>query len=257
MSTPQVSGSANWTYTQSQIINAAYRKIGIGVDGSTVTSTQITNAQEALNNLIFSLYAQGMPVWAMTTTYFLPTQGQNYYPVGLGVGTGNLNITAPLKITQAWNLDVSNPLTPYRIPMNIYTQYNYNLLNAPTIQGFPVHLWYQPQNQQGQIAIWPAPDSYTASNRQIWFVYQRPFDQFNLTTDTPDFPQVWIEPLVYSLAHRLGPEFGIPLSERDKLNEEANALIQNALSFGTEEGALFIQPDWVIMGMGGGNPDGY
>jgi hypothetical protein len=34
-------------------------------------------------------------------------------------------------------------------------------------------------------------------------------------------------------------------------------MIQNALSFGTEEGALFLQPDWVVMGMGQGNPNGY
>lgn len=251
------SGQANWTYTQSQIINAAYRKIGVISDGTTPTTTQTTNAAEALNNLIFTLYAQGMPVWAMTTTYFNPIQGQNAYPVGLGIGTGNLNITAPLKVTQAWNLDVSVANQTYRIPMNIYTQYNFNLLNAPNDQGYPVNFWYQPGNQTGTINIWPAPDQYTQLYRQIWFVYQRPFDQFNLSTDTPDFPQVWIEPLIYSLAHRLSPEFGVPLSEQDKLNETANALITNALSFGTEEGALFIQPDWVVMGMGGGNPMGY
>jgi len=252
-----ISGDSTWNMTQASIVNAAFRKIGIGVDGSTATSTQIVNANEALNNLVFSLYAQGMPVWAMTTTYFNPIQGQNAYPVGLGIGTGNLNIPAPLKVTQAWNLDVSDPSTTYRIPMNIYTQYNYNLLNAPNDQGYPVHFWYQPGNQAGTINIWPAPDSYTQQYRQIWFVYQRPFDQFDSSTDTPDFPQVWLEPLIYSLAHRLGPEFGIPLSELDKFNEQANMLIQNALSFGTEEGALFIQPDWVVMGMGGGNPYGY
>lgn len=252
-----ISGSANWNYTRDQIINAAFRKLDIGNQGQVVTTYDATNAQEALNNIIFTLYAQGMPVWAMTTTFFAPIQGQTAYPVGLGIGTGNLNITAPLKITQAWNLDITNPSQTYRIPMNIYTQFNYNLLNAPNNPGFPVHLWYQPGNQAGTINLWPAPDLATQTNRQIWFVYQRPFDQFNAGSDTPDFPQVWIEPLIYSLAHRLAPEYGVPLSERDKLNEEATSLITNALSFGTEEGALFIQPDWVVMGMGGGNPSGY
>lgn len=252
-----ISGQANWNYTRDQIVNSAFRKLGVISDGATATTTQQTAAQEALNNIVFSLYAQGMPVWAMTTTFFTPVQGQNAYTVGSGVGTGNLNIIAPLKIVQAWNLDVSNPNATYRIPMNIYTQFNYNLLNAPNNQGFPIHFWYQPGNQQGTINIWPAPDAYTAANRQIWFVYQRPFDQFNASTDTPDFPQVWIEPLIYSLVHRLGPEYGIPLSELDKFNETANQLITNALSFGTEEGSFFIQPDWVVMGMGGGNPSGY
>jgi len=250
-----ISGQANWNYTRDQIINAAHRKVGIAVDGATATPTQLVNAQEALNNIVFSLYAQGMPVWAMTTTSFPLTQGVNTYPVGLGIGSGTLNIQAPLKIVQAWSRD-SNTLNT-DIPMNIYTQYNYNLLSTKINQGYPVHLWYQPQNQAGTITLWPTPDAYSAQFRSVFFVYQRAFDQFNSGTDTPDFPQVWIEPLIYSLAHRLSPEFGLPLSEQDKLNETANALITNALSFGTEEGSLFIQPDWVVMGMGQNNPNGY
>lgn len=242
---------SNWTMTQSAIVNAAFRKIGVVSDGAVATATQITNANEALNNIVMSLYAQGMPVWAMTTTSFTPQLGVVAYPVGLTTGTQtNLIIPAPLKVTQAWTRDnISNT----DIPMNIYTQYNYNLLSTKINTGYPVHLWYQPGNQQGTITIWPAPDQYTATNRVIFFVYQRPFKEFDATTDTPDFPQVWLEPLIYSLAHRMSPEFGVPLSEQDKLNETANALITNALSFGTEEGSLFIQPDWVVMGMGQGN----
>jgi hypothetical protein len=250
-----ISGDASWTMTRDAIVNAAFRKIGVAVDGQTVTATQLTNAQEALNNVVFSLYAQGMPVWAMTTTFFTPQLGVIAYPVGLTTGTQpNLVITAPLKIVQAFSRD---NLSNTDIPMNIYTQYNYNLLSTKINQGYPVHLWYQPENQAGVITIWPAPDQYTATNRSIYFVYQRPFDQFDSGTDTPDFPQVWLEPLIYSLAHRMSPEFGLPLAEQDKLNETAAALIQNALSFGTEEGSFFIQPDWVVMGMGQNNSNGY
>lgn len=250
-----VSGDTTWTMNRDAIVNAAFRKIGVAVDGATASATQLVNAQEALNNLVFSLYAQGMPVWAMTTTHFTPQLGVIAYPVGLTTGTQtNLIIPAPLKITQAFTRD---NLSNTDIPMNIYTQYNYNLLSTKVNQGYPVHLWYQPQNQTGVITIWPAPDQYTATNRSIYFVYQRPFDQFDASTDTPDFPQVWLEPLIYGLAHRLSPEFGVPLSEQDKLNETFNQLVQNALSFGTEEGAVFLQPDWVVMGMGQGNPNGY
>src|ERR1700744_222823 len=245
-----ISGDASWTMTRDAIVNAALRKIGIFVDGVVLTATQLSNAQEALNNIVFSLYAQGMPVWAMTTTFFTPVLGQIAYPVGLGLGAGNLNIQAPLKITQAFSRDnISNT----DIPMNIYTQFNYNLLSTKINEGYPVHLWYQPGNQTGTITIWPAPDQYTASNRSIYFVYQRAFDQFDAGTDTPDFPQVWLEPLIYSLAHRLSSQYGVPLAEQDKLNETANSLIQNALGFGTEEGSFYLQPDWVVMGMGNGS----
>lgn len=248
------SGDSSWTYTQQQFINAAFRKLAVFDKTQTPDLFDQNAAAEALNNVIYTLYAQGMPVWAMTTTFFKPVLGQITYPVGLGVGTGNLNITAPLKVTQAFTRD---NLSNTDIPMNIYTQYNYNLLSTKINQGYPVHFWYQPGNQTGTITIWPSPDQYTATNRSIYFVYQRPFNQFDATTDTLDMPQVWIEPVIYTLAHRLASEYGVPLSEIDKLNETANQLTTNALAFGTEEGALFIQPDWVIMGMGGGNPHGY
>lgn len=246
------SNDSSWTMTRDSIVNAALRKIGVISDGATATTTQQTNAQEALNNIVFSLAAQGMPVWAMATTSFRPVLGQTAYQIGASAPV--LNTSAPLKITQAWSRDL---ISNTDIPMNIYTQYNYDLLSTKINQGYPVHLWYQPGNQTGTITIWPAPDSYTATNRLIYIVFQRPFQQFDASTDTPDFPQVWLEPLIYSLAHRLAPEYGVSLSERDKLNEEATALIANALSFGTEEGSFFIQPDWVVMGMGQGNPNGY
>lgn len=242
-----ISGNANWNMNRDAIVNAAFRKIGVSVDGATATPTQLINAQEALNNIVFSLYAQGMPVWAMTTTSFTMTAGQAAYPVGLGIGTGNLNVQAPLKITQGWIRDSSGT----DVPLNIYTQYNYNLLATKINQGRTVHLWYQPLNQAGMITLWPTPDSLTASEYTIFFVYQRAFDEFDASTDTPDFPQVWLEPLIYSLAHRMSPEFGMPLAEQDKLNETAQALISNALSFGTEEGSIYLQPDWVGMGWGG------
>lgn len=249
------SGDSSWTYSQQSFINAAFRKIGVFDKTQTPDAFDNNAAIEALNNVMFSLYGQGMPVWAMTTTFFPLVEGQTVYPVGLGIGQGNLNVTAPLKVTQAWSRDLNTLDTD--IPMNIYTQYNYNLLSTKINQGYPVHFWYQPLNQAGNITIWPAPDAYSAANRQVFFVYQRPFNQFDTATDTLDMPQIWIEPVIYSLAHRLSPEYGIPLAEQDKLNETANALIQNALQFGTEEGSLFIQPDWVVMGMGQDNPNGY
>lgn len=245
------SGSANWNYTQQQIINAAFRKLNV-MDKSVQPDTYDQQAAvEALNNIVFSLYSQGMPVWAMTTSFFTPVLNQTAYPVGLTTGVDhNLIINAPLKVVQAWSRDnISNT----DIPMNIYTQYNYNLLSTKINTGYPVHIWYQPLNQAGIFTIWPAPDQYTATNRSIYFVYQRPFDQFNSTTDTPDFPQNWIEPLIYMLAHRLSAEYGTPLSEQDKLNETATKMVSDALSFGTEEGSLFLQPDWVVMGMGSNN----
>ncbi len=67
-------------------------------------------------------------------------------------------------------------------------------------------------------------------------------------TDTLDFPQWWHEAVIYGLASRLAPEYGIPLQDRSMYQKEAEYFLQEALSFGTEEGSLYLAPDWTAHG---------
>ncbi|MDE3208346.1 MAG: hypothetical protein KGL58_05855, partial [Pseudomonadota bacterium] len=148
---------------------AAYRKLGVLADGVTLSPTQITNGAEALNNLIYAWHADGMPLWAIKEYTFNLTQGQNQYSIGVAQA---LNTPAPLKIFQAYTRDL---LSSTDIPMNIYTHYDFNLLanKTPTLpEGYPIHIWYEPsnQNQIGTIHIWPSPDAYSQSNRTITIV---------------------------------------------------------------------------------------
>ena len=58
-----------------------------------------------------------------------------------------------------------------------------------------------------------------------------------------DFPRYWYEAVIYGLASRLSREYGIPVQDRQELKQEAEMFHQQALSFGTEEGSLYLQPD--------------
>lgn len=238
------SGTTTWNYTRDQIINAAWRKIDVLNQGETPTSLQQVAAQEALNNIVYTLYAQGMPLWAMTQMPITLIAGQATYNLGIGQ---TINVPAPLKVVQAWSHDDNQDQD---IPMNIYTAYNFNQLTSKMSQGLPIQIWYEPLNQTGIIHLWPVPNTYSATNRTVYIRYQRPFEEFDASTDTPDFPQVWIEPLIYSLAHRLAPEYGVDPSDTSVLQQTANEMIENALSFGTEEGSMYLTPDWVTYDMG-------
>ena len=46
------------------------------------------------------------------------------------------------------------------------------------------------------------------------------------------------------LAWRLAGEYGIPIQDRQLLQKEAMYFHDMAMSFGTEEGSLFLMPDW-------------
>ena len=96
--------------------------------------------------------------------------------------------------------------------------------------------------QLGTINLWPKPADATTS---ITIRYQRPFEDMTSSTDDIDFPPYWTEAIIFGLADRLAPEYGIPLQDRQLLTQQAERFHQTALSFGQEEGSLFFQPDYI------------
>ena len=232
------SGVTTFDLTRDSIINSALRKLSVISKGQTADTLDITNASEALNVLLKTFETKGMPLWAIGEYSFAMTATRTY---NIGVGK-TLNTPAPLKIIQAY---VRDTVTNYSTPLNIQTHYNYNVTNPKsTDTGVPVNLEYEPGNQQGNIRIWPTPDAYSIASRNITIVYQRPFEDMTASGDAVDFPQFWLEAVIYGLASRLAPEYGIPLPDRGDLRQEAMYFLNEAMSFGTEEGSIYFSPDW-------------
>lgn len=228
------SGSTTWKLNRDELISAALRKLAVLSGGSSPETYQITDATQALNAMIKGFQADGMPVWAMKSYTFTVTNNISQYLIGVGQ---TLNTPQPLKVTQAWRSEGSSTAN---IPMNVYTDYNYNLLPLAVSSGTPVNLYYQPLNGYGVINLWPLPNNSTTT---ITLRYQRPFEDMVSATDDFDFPSYWEEALIYGLAMRLAPEYGVPLQDRGELGKEAMFFKEQALGFGTEEGSLFFQPD--------------
>lgn len=234
------SGTYVWTENRDKVITGALRKLAVIPSGGTPSSNQISDANEALNNLIKALHADGMPVWSVVSYSFSPTAGTNTYNIGIGQ---TLNTPAPIKLLQARRLDSGSTVA---IPMNIYNRYDFNLLpNQSSVTGVPVNIYYQPELSSGSydegiITLWPYPNASTAT---IYLDYQRPFQDMSASTDNFDFPPYWINALIYLLAWIMAPEYGIPPTDRTELANEAKYWKDEALSFGTEEGSVFLQPN--------------
>lgn len=239
-----LSGTTSWSLQRDAIISAALRKLAVLSGGSSPESYQVTNAAETLNGMIKSFQVDGMPVWKMNTYSFNTVANTPTYTIGTGQ---TLNTTAPLKIVQAWRnqtLTSTGAVISSNVPMNVYTNYNFNLLPASANSGPPVNLYYQPKAQTGVISLWPTPALDTTVTTTVYIRYQDVFQDFNAATDDLDFPPYWTEAIIYGLAWRLAPEYGIPTQDRTDLKNEALYFKNEALSFGAEEGSLFIQPDW-------------
>lgn len=220
-------------YTRDDLVTAAHYKLGVIADGSTLTASQLSRGTMALNQAVAILRAKGMPLWARANFTFTPISGTASYNIGTGQ---TLNTPYPLKMLQCIRLSSDGT----RIDMEIESSYNFNQL--PTNSGgIPIKMLYHPQVNVGIVRLWPTPDS-TITGTTITMTYQRPFQYFINAGDTADFPEEWYLALIYKTASILAPEWGVPIGDRNMLMGEAQGYTEEALSMGTEDASMFIQP---------------
>lgn len=235
--------------TASGIIDAALRTIGVydseGTSGATTDIT--TNALATLNYIVTAWQADGMQVWCQKLGSYTLSAANSYT-----IGASGATITAarPLAITQAWLRDTAT--TPVDTPLNIVSREEFNLLSVKTTSGIPNQLYYDPEydrdasnsgaNAKGKIWIWPQPDSTVVTNYDLYFVYTRPIQDFNATTDTLDFPQYWFNAVRLALADELAFEYGVPVEIHDRLHKRAVEAKKAAMDFDVDPAPVFFQP---------------
>lgn len=238
----------NFFPTRDTLVKAALRRCRAydPEDATTVSTVQYDNAMETLNMLISAWQADGMHVWTIKTTSAITlTASDGDYTVG---ATGNIAISRPLDILRAWLRDTtSNADTP----LEIINREKYELLSPKTSEGQPICLYFDATydgstnigtNSTATIYLWPEPDSTTATNKRLYFTYQRPFLDFNVAGDDLDMPQEWYNAVRLNLALAIAPEYGMPVIEYDRLRNEAFEAKQLAMGWDREKTSIFIQP---------------
>lgn len=229
------SGVTTNQLTRDQIITSALRKLNVIADGQTPSTDNITNGSFALNAIIGEYRGLGMQLWARNEYTFSLTANVFSYTIGVGQ---TLNTPYPVRLMQAYRVDSSSTS---RIELDIQANYNYNLYPS-TSGGAPIIINYQPKVNSGVIKLWPVPDASAASTSTITIVYTRPIEYTSASTDTMDFPEEWLNAIVYGLAVRLAPEWGIPLPDRNLLRQEEAVYLQRALENGQEDASITFQP---------------
>lgn len=146
-----------------------------------------------------------------------------------------------LKVTdnESWSIEVTDRSTYYSsgnraitgTPNTIYYE---GSLGTDVADPSTATTWY------GTVFISPR---FTGGANVIEFTYHRPFQDFDATGDSPDFPQEFYLPLMLELAALSGPRYGVAIDERKSLFVEAKMYLEEALSTVYPEGSLKIQPD--------------
>ena len=93
-------------------------------------------------------------------------------------------------------------------------------------------------------SVYLTPDANSEANLELHVVAQMPLNDMTLATDIPDFPNEWMNCLVWNLADQLALEYGVPMNARQEISQRATAYRTQLDDWNVEASSTFFQPDF-------------
>jgi len=188
----------------SDLIKSSMRKIGILSAGEIPTTETYAALLEALQIMLRSWAQKRILVFASTKESFSLVSTQSLYTWGAG---GNITTARPHQILGAFVRDSGGA----DHPVGIISDGQYRNISSKATKGRPESLFYHPLYPLGSIYVYPTPQDAET----MWIESLKPFTEtssFGTVADTISFPENYQEPLVYNLALRISPEYGVQMS---------------------------------------------
>jgi hypothetical protein len=253
--------TSTFTVSRDQIITSALRKLGVMELGDTLDPVTTANASLVLNLLIKQMSTQGIKLWTVDEAVLPLVNNQTTYVLG-GTGTDYFYLASdplktqvtdkPLKLIQSWlrNIQVTPPVD---IPMQVISKQEYNVLGSKFSTGTANSVFYDPRRVDGKLSVFLTPNTSTVSNYELHFVYQRPIYDITTAQAIIDFPNEWMNVLVWNLADQLAIEYGVPANSRQEIAQRASAYKEQLMDWDVEEASVFFRPNAQMTYHGGGN----
>lgn len=191
-------------YTIQTIINDALGLIGVKASGETLNSDDSNEALRALNFMINSWGARNVSVRATVEEIFTLIANTRTYTIG---STGIFSTVRPQSLITA---GLQFPADNIVLPIDIIGPDHYDSFSSRlVVTGPPTHVFYNPQMPNGVLHFFPIPDQgYTFRLRSA-----KALSEFPLLSTTFQLELTYIEAIVYNLAVRLAPRFGVEPSQ--------------------------------------------
>jgi hypothetical protein len=209
-----ISGASTVTCTTVTGMTAS-DNIGIELDDGTIQWTTISSINS------------GTKVVTLATTLTDAVASGNV------IYTYTTRLNRPLMISNVRRRDVDG----IDIPLTPLSRQEYMDLPNKTSEGTPNSYFYDPQLTYGYLYVWQEPDDMSI---RLKFTYDRPLEDFDNSSDNPDFPQEWLLPIVRNLAVLIAPDFSRPVSP--DLARQAQQGFQMAWLFDTENTSVYLAP---------------
>ncbi len=224
------SGTYSFTMSRDDIIGAALRLTGSFGEGDVIPPDDITNCAQALNILAKELALEGLPLWCVVDLAVPLVAGQASYNLSQISG-----VNLPLRILDAYIRDSTGNDTT----LIIVSRYDWDTLGQKFQPGVPNQCWYDPQLGAGSLTLYDVPADATQT---VHVVIQRQIQDFNLSTDNPDFPQEAFRLLKWCLADEIALEYQATPDVRKEINVKAVGYKDKFFSSDQEQASIYFTP---------------
>ena len=269
-----LSGSFDFNLSRDEIINAAYRVVGI----ASPTATQITNAAQALNLIVKNWQGDDIFLWSqewiqqtlIASSKILGTDGLDYECIKKhtsGSSTKPITganyssywkqlttATADAWVTATGYISVCNYTLDQKIvsiekaflrrdevdySLNLYSQEGYLGISDKYVSGQPSGIWFN-RLLTPEIFIYPLPENTTDV---IHMLAVNKLNDFDATGDNADLNAGWLRALKWALIVEIAPEFGIDKDDVIVYAGFAEKYKNSARGINRESTSLWVQPN--------------
>jgi hypothetical protein len=231
-----LSASTNWSMTAGDVISAALRLMGVGLNGETVTTAETNDTLEALEGLLKLYSVLGLKLWMRRNESITLVASDGDMSLG---PSGDVTMDRPVDVLDSYLRDSNN----IDIPVTVMSREEYRALTDKTSTGTPNQIHYDPQLTNGVLYIWPVPDSTAASEYTLELNYIKPLDDADATTNDVEIPQEWFLALKWNLAKEIMMEYDIPEEKQKRIEKYANFYRKQAERTDIEDNrSIYIRP---------------
>ena len=244
--------SSTFTVSRDQIIKLALIKLNVLEIGDNPDAETINHMSMSLNLLIKQMATDGLKIWKNTelivpvtanqTTYILggPTSVPMYDSFDTGFTTPIVD--KPLKLIQAWYRN-NEATPPIDVPLQLLSKQEYNTMGSKYSTGVPNSIFYDIKQNNGIVYAYLTPNTFVATNYYLHLVMQMPMNDINKAQDIPDFPNEWMNCLVWNLADQVAMDYTVPANHRAEIMSRAKAYKDQMTDWDVESTSTFFQPD--------------
>lgn len=124
--------------------------------------------------------------------------------------------------------------------VDILAYEDYVTLSQKSNSGAPDLVSWKPNLTSGTLYVWPTggAEGGQGSTNKLVLTVDRTIEDFDTTSDNPDFPIEWGNVLVWLLAADLASDYGLGLQDRMYLRAEAERKKERALQYGQDTGPV-------------------